>query len=78
MATPRPRHHTDLLRLFGMARNPFVDRTAEKTAPLDEVSLFTPSDLRDFHPSPTTYIFFGRRGSGKTTIRLMMQKAYQV
>ncbi len=24
----------------------------------------------------TTYIFFGRRGSGKTTIRLSMQKAY--
>lgn len=27
-------------------------------------------------PTDTTYIFFGRRGSGKTTIRLQMQRAY--
>jgi hypothetical protein len=40
------------------------------------VSLFVPSDLRNFSPSATTYVFFGRRGSGKTTIRLMMQRAY--
>lgn len=72
----RPPHHTDLLRQFGLARNPFTDRTAEKTGPLDDVSLFVPSDLRDFTPSPTTYVFFGKRGSGKTTIRLMMQRAY--
>lgn len=71
------RGHTDLLRQFGLSRNPFVDRTAEKTGPLDEVSLFVPSDLRHFQPSNTTYVFFGRRGSGKTTIRLMMQEVYQ-
>ncbi|KFM26540.1 hypothetical protein F751_2127 [Auxenochlorella protothecoides] len=68
-------NHTDLLRQFGLARNPFVDRTAEKTS-LDPVSLYVHSDLHGFTPSETTYIFFGRRGSGKTTIRLSMQKAY--
>jgi ABC-type molybdenum transport system ATPase subunit/photorepair protein PhrA len=65
-----------LLRQFGLARNPFNDRTAEKTGPLDDVSLFVPSDLRDFQPSNTTYVIFGCRGAGKTTIRLMMQRAY--
>jgi len=76
METPKPRQHTDLLLLFGIARNPFSDRTAEKSSALDELSLVMPSDLRNFEPSPTTYVFFGRRGSGKTTIRLMMQRAY--
>jgi energy-coupling factor transporter ATP-binding protein EcfA2 len=71
-----PHRHTDLLRTYGLARNPFNDRTAEKTGPLDDVSLFVPSDLRDFQPSNTTYVIFGRRGAGKTTIRLMMQRAY--
>jgi energy-coupling factor transporter ATP-binding protein EcfA2 len=71
-----PARHTDLLCQFGLARNPFNDRTAEKTGPLDDVSLFVPSDLRDFQPSNTTYVIFGRRGAGKTTIRLMMQRAY--
>jgi energy-coupling factor transporter ATP-binding protein EcfA2 len=67
----------DLLKEFGLTRNPFNDRTAEKTGPLDDVSLFVPSDLRNFSPSPTTYVFFGKRGSGKTTIRMMMQRAYE-
>lgn len=67
----------DLLREFGLTRNPFNDRTAEKTGLLDDVSLFVPSDLRNFSPSPTTYVFFGKRGSGKTTIRMMMQRAYE-
>lgn len=35
------------------------------------------SDLQGFTPSETTYIFFGRRGSGKTTIRLMMMHRYE-
>jgi hypothetical protein len=69
-------HHSDLLRRFGLAYNPFVDRTAETCGPLDEISLFVPSDLRDWHPNPSTYVFFGRRGSGKTTIRMMMQEGY--
>lgn len=51
--------------------------TTLSSGPLDEISLFVPSDLRDFQPSPTTYVFFGKRGSGKTTIRLMMQRAYE-
>ncbi|KAI3438402.1 hypothetical protein D9Q98_000834 [Chlorella vulgaris] len=67
---------TDLLKQFHLSRNPFVDRTAEKSE-LDEVSLYIHSDLQGFKPSDTTYIFFGRRGSGKTTIRMQMQRAYQ-
>eukprot|EP00955_Chlamydomonas_euryale_P068671 360194-Chlamydomonas_euryale.AAC.16 len=63
--TPMP---TDLLKAFGLSRNPFTDRTAEKTE-FDPLSLYVASDLRGFKPSETTYIFFGRRGSGKTTIR---------
>ncbi|GMH35468.1 hypothetical protein BSKO_03336 [Bryopsis sp. KO-2023] len=66
---------TNLLQQFGLNRNPFTDRTAEKTF-LDETSLYRHSDLQGFVPSETTYIFFGRRGCGKTTIRLMMQRTY--
>ena len=40
-------------------------------------SLYLHSDLRGFKPSETTYIFFGRRGSGKTTIRLQMEAAFR-
>lgn len=43
-------NHTDLLRQFGLSRNPFVDRTAEKTT-LDPVSLYVHSDLHGFTPS---------------------------
>ncbi|CAL8464843.1 g4378 [Coccomyxa elongata] len=66
---------TDLLKQFGLSRNPFTDRTAEKTS-LDTTSLYVHSDLQGFVPSETTYVIFGRRGSGKTTIRLQMQHAY--
>ncbi len=114
---------TDLLKQFHLSRNPFVDRTAEKTE-LDDVSLYIHSDLQGFKPSggccalvllpartstlcrqlkvralsggfvsklvaactaafkclpcahlrgaETTYLFFGRRGSGKTTIRMQV------
>lgn len=67
---------TNLLEQFGLNRNPFNDRTAEKTF-LDDTSLYRHSDLQGFQPSETTYIFFGRRGCGKTTIRMMMQRAYK-
>ena len=63
---------TDLLKTFGLSRNPFTDRTAEKTVH-DVVSLYIHSDLRGFRPSETTYVFFGKRGSGKTTIRLQVR-----
>ncbi|KAK9837250.1 hypothetical protein WJX81_001515 [Elliptochloris bilobata] len=66
---------TDLLNQFGLQRNPFVDRTAERTK-LSADALYVQSDLRCFEPSATTYVFFGRRGAGKTTVRLMMQRAY--
>lgn len=62
---------TDLLKQFGLSRNPFTDRIAEKTS-LDTVSLYIHSDLRGFKPNETTYVFFGKRGSGKTTIRLQV------
>ncbi|KAI8470834.1 MAG: hypothetical protein J3K34DRAFT_451727 [Monoraphidium minutum] len=41
------------------------------------MSLYIHSDLRGFRPNDTTYVFFGRRGSGKTTIRLQMEEAYR-
>lgn len=66
---------TNLLLQYGLSRNPFTDRTAEKTE-LDGTSLYIHSDLQRFAPSETTYLFFGKRGSGKTTIRLAMQTAY--
>lgn len=66
----------DLLKTFGLSRNPFTDRTAEKTS-IDPLSLYIHSDLRCFKPNETTYVFFGRRGSGKTTIRLQMEEAYR-
>jgi hypothetical protein len=67
---------TDLLKAFGLSKNPFTDRTAENTSH-DETSLYIHSDLRGFRPNDTTYVFFGRRGSGKTTIRLQMEEAYR-
>jgi hypothetical protein len=41
---------TDLLRGLGLSRNPFTDRTAEKTN-LDVTSLYSHSDLQGFEPS---------------------------
>jgi hypothetical protein len=66
---------TDLLKTFGLSRNPFTDRTAEKTNH-DSTSLYIHSDLRGFKPNDTTYVFFGKRGSGKTTIRLQASSWY--
>jgi hypothetical protein len=99
---------TDLLRGLGLSRNPFTDRTAEKTH-LDTTALYTHSDLQGFQPSGAqehnafgaclsmhaqvrrrlakrghalsrgircgadqTYLLFGRRGSGKTTVRMQV------
>lgn len=50
MASPVKGQHTDLLRQFGLQRNPFTDRTAEKTG-LDDLSLYVRSDLQGFQPS---------------------------
>ena len=66
---------SQLLAHFGLARNPYTDRTAEKTL-LDEQACYVLADLQGFKPSPMTYLFFGRRGSGKTTIRLHLQHLY--
>ena len=66
----------NLLKQHGLARNPFTDRTAENTE-LDALSLYEHSDLQHFKPSNETYVFFGKRGSGKTTIRMAMQRAYE-
>lgn len=41
---------TDLLKQFGLKRNPYIDRTAEKTD-LDTVSMYVHSDLQGFRPS---------------------------
>ena len=67
---------SNLLKQYGLARNPFTDRTAENTE-MDTMSLYEHSDLQHFKPSKETYIFFGKRGSGKTTIRMAMQRAYE-
>ena len=53
--------NTDLLKQYGLSRNPFIDRTAEKTN-LDSQSLYIPSDLQGFTPSTNTY----GEGSGCT------------
>lgn len=46
---------TDLLRGLGLSRNPFTDRTAEKTN-LDTTSLYTHSDLQGFQPSGAQHL----------------------
>jgi len=66
---------TSLLSQFHLNKNPFTDRTAERTK-LNESALYIRSDLMNYKPNEITYVFFGKRGSGKTTIRLIMQKAY--
>lgn len=43
---------TDVLKQFGLSRNPFTDRTAEKTFH-DGSSLYVHSDLQGFRPSGT-------------------------
>lgn len=61
--SPRPLLHptvnpvdmptTDLLKAFGLSRNPFTDRTAEKTSH-EGSSLYVHSDLAGFTPSGAT------------------------
>jgi len=65
-----------MLSKLGLSHNPYVDRTAEKSI-LQSGAFYLLSDLQGFTPSETTYIFFGKRGSGKTTIRLMMMQKYK-
>ena len=73
--SPSPSHPSSvmasLLNYYGLDRNPFVDRTAEKTD-LEEEAMYLHSDLQGFKPSDPTYLFFGKRGSGKTTIRVQV------
>lgn len=45
-----PAGHRDLLKSFGLSRNPFTDRTAEKTT-LDGIAHYSHSDLQGFTPS---------------------------
>ena len=40
----------DLLAQFGLIKNPYTDRTAEKSS-LDDLSLYSHSDLQGFQPS---------------------------
>ena len=42
----------DLLKQYGLIKNPYTDRTAEKTT-LDELSCYMHSDLQGFQPSGT-------------------------
>jgi len=65
-----------MLAKLGLTHNPYVDRTAENSM-LMSGAFYLHSDLQGFRPSETTYIFFGKRGSGKTTIRLMMMDRYR-
>lgn len=46
---------TDVLKQFGLSRNPFTDRTAEKTF-LDGSSLYVHSDLQGFRPSGILHV----------------------
>ncbi len=45
-----PAGHRDLLKSFGLSRNPFTDRTAETTT-LDGIAHYNHSDLQGFAPS---------------------------
>eukprot|EP00884_Botryococcus_braunii_P000966 jgi/Botrbrau1/10870/Bobra.0025s0047.1 len=47
---------TDLLKQFGLSRNPFTDRTAEKTV-LDSTSMYIHSDLQGFSPSACSFAY---------------------
>jgi hypothetical protein len=51
MEQPTAGRETNLLRQFGLARNPFVDRTAERTSALEPEALYLHSDLQGFQPS---------------------------
>lgn len=42
----------------------------------NDTSLYLHADLQNFRPSEETYLFFGKRGSGKTTVRLSMMRTY--
>lgn len=66
---------SDALAQLGLVRNPFCDRTAER-AQLDPAALFVHSFMQDWCASEETTLVFGRRGSGKTTLRLQMLRAY--
>jgi len=74
--TPMVAGTSKMLAKLGLTHNPYVDRTAEKSL-LKTGAFYLHSDLQGFRPSETTYIFFGKRGSGKTTIRLMMMQKYR-
>jgi len=54
-----------------------VDRRQQSSWLQDETSQYIHSDLHNFKPSEETYLFFGKRGSGKTTVRLAMLRAYK-
>ncbi|EFN57351.1 hypothetical protein CHLNCDRAFT_142716 [Chlorella variabilis] len=64
---------TDLLKQFHLSRNPFVDRTAEKTE-LDDVSLYIHSDLQGFKPSGESWCALIRLAPPRGPC---MQRAYQ-
>ena len=50
-----PAGHRDLLKSFGLSRNPFTDRTAEKTT-LDGIAHYNHSDLQGFAPSGPLFV----------------------
>ena len=50
-----PAGHRDLLKSFGLSRNPFTDRTAEKTT-LDGIAHYNHSDLQGFAPSGQLFV----------------------
>ncbi len=50
-----PAGHRDLLKSFGLSRNPFTDRTAEKTT-LDGIAHYNHSDLQGFAPSGRFFV----------------------
>ena len=77
MSSSKVVHHGDVLRRFGLSRNPYIDRTAEQSGDLDEVSLFIPSDLRHFRPSGATFLFFGKRGKINPSLISMINIHYQ-
>ena len=72
MAPPR-----SLLDVYGLARNPFSVRVAEKDEAASSPEAYYSSSRRSLPTGQESYLWFGRRGSGKTTLRLQLEALQQ-
>ena len=66
---------TGMLDVYGLERNPFTDRIAEKNRGI--VNLATTLRRRELPAGRESYLWFGRRGSGKTTMRMQLEAVHR-